>query len=126
MSGRKGMTWAAPHNDLEKIIQDKIVRLYRMVGCRVWNLSQARASRQTPGLPDLIVKHPVLGKAWTHEVKGPKGKLRKGQEEWAEVAAACGETHLVGGITVAESHLLSLGLVAYQNGQMILTPKRAA
>ena len=118
--------WQAPHNDLERIIQDKIVRLYRAAGCRVWNLSQARATRQTPGLPDLSIKHGVLGKAWTHEVKGAKGRLSQGQKEWAELAGLCGETHLIGGIDVAEAHLASLGLITYKDGQMILTPKRAA
>src|SRR5581483_3324266 len=52
-------------------------------GCAVYRLSQARASKQTPGLPDLIAftpRHTML----LIETKRPGGRLRDAQRKFAE------------------------------------------
>lgn len=57
---------------LEAEIQVRVAHIYAAVGCRVYWLSQSRATRQTPGPSDLYLVHPTAG-CWWHEVKTPAG-----------------------------------------------------
>lgn len=62
----------------EKQVQAGIKRTLRMLGFAVYDLSQPRATKQTPGIPDLY----VIGKnrhLWV-EVKRPGGRLTSAQE----------------------------------------------
>ncbi len=72
----------------EKEIAHAVTQLLELHGWKVSNLSQARASQQTPGLPDKYAQHPKWGTLWV-EVKGPNGRLSAAQRAWhaAEIAA---------------------------------------
>lgn len=89
----------------EKQVQAAVMRLYTLAGCAVYNLSQARATNQTPGLPDLYVFHPATGAAWWHEVKKPGGRPSPAQREFQARCAACGVAYLLGGLEEAEARL---------------------
>lgn len=96
----------------EKVVQRKIMALYRAAGCHVYNLSQSRATNQTPGLPDLWVTY---GKqvAWWHEVKAPTKRATQSppQRVFQEECEGARVTYLLGGYHVAEEWLLFLGLM---------------
>lgn len=85
---------AAPWRVPEKAVQRDIVRALKLFGWRVFNLSQARASHQTAGLPDLIIFKPGRGVVML-EVKTAQGKLQPAQVEFQAVCVAAGVRHLV-------------------------------
>jgi hypothetical protein len=101
--------------DLERHEQARTVTLYRTVGCKVYNLSQYRRANQTPGLPDLLVKHGGRRLSWTHELKAKKGRVSAAQQEFLELCALCGDNHLVGGYDVAVAFLVDRGLLLPEN-----------
>lgn len=75
---------------LEKAVAGEIKRALEGVGYHVSSTQQARASRQTEGMPDLWVAHPAWRVfAWI-EVKRPGGKATKVQREWHEIVRASG------------------------------------
>lgn len=68
----------------EKFVQasvKKALALYKFV---VSDLSQPRASMQTPGLPDLYAQHRSLPIRFWCECKRPGGKLTEAQLVWHE------------------------------------------
>jgi hypothetical protein len=117
--------WRAPWNDLEKIVQRKVVRLYALAGCAVYSLSQARASKQTEGLPDLWIMAPTVRAAWWHEVKSAKGKQTPTQRDFQARCLLSGISYVLGGLEDAEAKLMSVGLGRMEQGQFVLTPKGA-
>ena len=78
----------------ESQISREIVGFMRDLGFAVWSTEQGYrkergGTRQTPGIPDLIVMGHGL---FTFvEVKTPKGKLRDSQNDFA---AECGRNHV--------------------------------
>lgn len=92
-------------NRLEKEIQRDCVRIYRANGCVVYETSQKRAAKVTPGLPDLIVFHARAKAMWYHEVKTATGELRPDQRDFQEQCQLTGTPHYVGGIEAAERAL---------------------
>lgn len=72
-------------------------RLWELAGFKVYRLSQSRASRQTPGLPDLLLLHPRRGLAIAHEVKAGNGKLTPDQEWFRFLWTSCRLLHVQGG-----------------------------
>jgi hypothetical protein len=74
----------------EKKIQNRIVKDLKTLGFWVNNLSQPRASKQTPGLPDLYVWHERLQIHLWIEVKAGKNKLTTDQQVWHRSAKAAG------------------------------------
>lgn len=95
----------------ERAVQHSLVQLYHAVGCRTFNLSQPRATMQARGLPDLYVLCPRKRAAWWHEVKGPGGKARPEQVTFAELCAASGVGHVLGGVAEAKAHLRGIGVL---------------
>lgn len=79
----------------EKRVQGDVKRALWTLGFHVSDLSQPRASMQTPGLPDLYVLHRRWKLACWIEVKAPGGKLSGAQQVWHDEAAACGELVMV-------------------------------
>lgn len=67
-----------------------------LLGFTRWHLSQARATNQTPGWPDVLYMHAERGLAVYYEAKAPKGKQSDAQREFEREARACGMTYLVG------------------------------
>ena len=112
----------------EKEIQAEIVKLYKALGCKVYNLSQPRASKQSPGLGDLWVVHLASGwnrkgkTAWWHETKTPKGKQSEDQREFQRECKACHVGYVLGGVLAAEEQLLAFGIAERING--VLEPIR--
>lgn len=77
----------------EKAIHWWIVKYLRLMGYEVYSTAQARATKISAGIPDLL----VMGKGahtWV-EVKRPKGKLSEAQERFQELARAAGVECLV-------------------------------
>ena len=135
--------------DLERAI----IHVYTLAGCVVYRLSQgfrpdAGGTRQTPGLPDLRIFALSVKAYWEHEVKTREGLLEherwveaskprtpsnfkrwrraQGQKLYRENAVKVGLISLIGGMDVAEAHLLYVGLARCDDaGQFILTPKAA-
>jgi hypothetical protein len=77
------------HPPLEKSIQAEIKRDLRNLGCHVTDFSQPRATKQTPGIPDLLIMHEKWRIALWVEVKRPGQKLTAHQRDWHGVASRC-------------------------------------
>jgi len=78
----------------EESWRQKLKHDYELIGCTVVNFSQSRASRQTPGIPDLKVykgEH-----TWWHEVKRPGQTQSPAQKQFQEMAEAAGELYVCG------------------------------
>lgn len=100
---------------LEKDIQRDVRKFYIAHGCTVWNLSQARATKQTAGLSDMYITHPRCKRAWWHETKTPSGKLSPAQVVFVEENAICGVTVVVGGMIAADVWLKQIGVILTGN-----------
>ena len=93
---------------LEKSEQAEVVKMYSSYGCHVYNLSQARATKQTPGLPDLYVFRPPH--AWWHESKRPvSGNPSPAQKLFSEECLASFVNHTMGGLAAARATLVRIG-----------------
>lgn len=98
-----------------KILEDKeqweIVKLFRAYGCKVYNLSQKRAAKQTPGLADLYVTRRQSGHAFWFETKRQVGGIYStSQIEFREENDAAGVLCWGGDRYDAASLLVDLGL----------------
>jgi hypothetical protein len=93
---------------LEKSEQADIVKLYLAYSCKVYNLSQPRASKQSPGLPDLWVSR--FHDAWWHETKRPvSGRPSTAQSEFELECAAARVPYTRGGLGAARWMLVAVG-----------------
>lgn len=98
-------------NISEKQEQAFVIKLFRGFGCTVYSLSQARASKQTPGLPDLWVVHRAAKLAFWFETKRSSGgKVSPAQLEFAHDCYATGIAHYIGDRRVAVDILVDAGL----------------
>lgn len=97
---------------LEKEIQRDVYKIYRAFGCELYWMSQARATRQTAGVPDLIVFHPRTRSMFYHECKTPRGKLSPAQVVFQEQCTRAGITVVVGGVDAAEEQLVAIRAAA--------------
>lgn len=98
--------WREP---LEKSEQGDVVQLYTAFGVTVSNLSQPRATKQTPGLPDLWCVHRAKGIAWWHETKRPvSGRPSPAQRTFAEDCDAAGIRYTIGGVGAARAWLVEV------------------
>ena len=80
----------------EKAVQRDVKDVLALHGCIVSDLSQPRASMQTPGLPDLYVQDPKRKRHFWLEVKKEGGRLSGFQKAWHESErAAGGEVYVV-------------------------------
>lgn len=95
---------------LEKDIQRDVMKLYLAFHCLVYNLSQARASKQSPGLADLYVLHLPSKNVWWHETKTPTGKQRPAQREFQTIHKYTPVGYVVGGVLAAEEQLITLAI----------------
>jgi hypothetical protein len=96
-------------NVLEKQEQHEIVKLLRGFNFHVYTLSQARASKQTPGLPDIwFARESVAG--WFEVKRSEGGRLSSAQEEFRDECQRAGVLHVVGDRSHAQQLLVDLGL----------------
>jgi hypothetical protein len=96
---------------LEKEEQAYISRLFREFGLNVRNLSQARKTKQAPGLPDLWCMHRELPIAFWWETKRQiGGRLSDAQVEFKSDCERCHVGYGTGDRHAARNHLIKLGL----------------
>lgn len=94
----------------EQAVQTNVTRLFRAHGFHVYSLSQARASKQTPGLPDLWVAHQSRPVAFWFETKRSEGgRYSLAQLEFRDECERCGVGYATGDYAAAEQHLVALG-----------------
>ena len=84
-----------PKPPLEKVVQLQIKRAAHALGFTVSDLSQPRATMQTPGLPDLFMTHSAKRFTCWVEVKRQGGKPTPTQTDWHEMARSAGNHVLV-------------------------------
>jgi hypothetical protein len=119
-------------NVLEKDEQAYIAKLFRGFGCKVYNLSQARASKQTPGLPDLWVVNGAIVEirarsdhsiAFWFEVKRahrrPNLNAQRGLRSRVRAASV---RHYVGDRRIAAKLLVDIGLARVGEGPCGIVP----
>lgn len=99
---------------LEKKEQAEIVKLFRAFGFKVYNLSQARASKQTPGLPDLFCMDPERRVGfWWESKRSVGGTLSASQMLFRDQALACGINWGSGDRVAAKRFLVALGAAKF-------------
>jgi hypothetical protein len=104
---------------LEKAEQAEVIKVYRSFGCVVKTLSQPRATRQSPGLPDLRVFAPRIRRFWDHETKRQKGShVDPAQRDYAELAATCGLEVVIGDRFAAGEQLVRVGLAVREGDRL--------
>lgn len=107
----------------EKEEQAYIAKLFRGFGCKVYNLSQARATKQTPGLADLWVVHRAAKLAFWFEVKrADGGRLSDEQREFMHECDLAGVRHAFGDRRVAAKLLLAFNLARAGDGPCGIVP----
>lgn len=92
----------------EKEIQREIVKLIEKRGGKVWETSQPRAAKVTPGLPDLIAFDPFRGHVYI-EVKAPGGHARIDQLTFQALCQQHGIAHVLGGVAEVRAFLRGEG-----------------
>lgn len=96
---------------LEKAEQLEVSKRLRAFGFTVRSLSQARASKQAPGLGDLWISHRgVRWAGWWETKRQVGGRLSPAQLDFQEDCAACGVHYRVGDRFAADALLVELGL----------------
>lgn len=100
-----------PVNPLEEVTQRTCVKMAEAVGCDIYNLSQDRATRQTPGIPDLLILHTGIPVSFWFETKRPGIKrLSPAQQEFRARCLECGVRHYWGDVDAFWSALVEVGL----------------
>lgn len=100
---------------MEKSEQSEVMKLYRAYGCKVYNLSQPRATKQTPGLPDLWVVRRMH--AWWHETKRPiSGKPSSAQVDFRRECKVADVWYTIGGLVAARGMLVEVGAARWAEG----------
>lgn len=94
-----------------KAVYEQVYALFSWAGCDVTRFAQSRRSKQTPGVPDLYVRHVELGKRLWFECKAGTGRPSRAQRDWHERERACGGEVVVGGYDEAVEVLVSWGLI---------------
>jgi hypothetical protein len=110
---------------LERIEQLECWKVFRAFGGRVYSLSQARASKQTPGLGDGFVVFPGLCSFWWETKRQKGGVVSPAQQEFHELCnGAEGSKHYIGGRREAEELVIALGRATRDEATGGLDPVR--
>ena len=80
----------------EKQEEAAAMKLMAVLGFTAWHLSQARASRQTSGWPDVFFTHPDKRLSVYYEAKSLAGRQSPAQREFQKHVTACGHAYVVG------------------------------
>jgi hypothetical protein len=90
-------------NPLEKQVEGECDKLVTLMGWSVVRFSQARASRQTPGIPDR--KYYKGSRTFWFECKAEGGKQRPEQKAFQEMCEEAGELYVLGGLEELQAFL---------------------
>lgn len=82
----------------EKDVERLCDSLMSQLGYEIIRFSQARATNQTPGIPDRKYFHAVRGRAVWFECKREGGKQSTAQRRFQLLAQLCDEDYVLGGI----------------------------
>lgn len=97
---------------LEKEIQAEVMDLLRAYGFTVFNLSQPRATKQTPGIGDVYAVNPWRRRVLWFETKTPEGKQSPDQIEFQVLHLQLESStisYVAGGVLAAEEYLIAIG-----------------
>ena len=98
---------------LEKHVEHAGDQLMAALGFEIVRLSQSRASRQTPGIPDRKYYHIGHGLTLWWEAKRPGGRQSHCQMTFQLMVESCGEYYALGGVDKLHAKLLQ---IAQQQG----------
>ena len=96
--------WASDPGLSEKEIQRRVHLRLTELGVAVYWLSQPRASKQTPGLSDLLCFCPVRGLFFV-ETKAAGGVQSEAQQKFQGRCRIAGVPYILGGLTEVEAFL---------------------
>lgn len=102
---------------LERDEQQEVIAFYRGIRCEVWEHSEKRKTRVTPGYPDLTVFCERRRLCWYHETKIPSGRLSEAQLKFRALCRATDRPYVAGGLAEARAFALATGLIATVGGQ---------
>jgi hypothetical protein len=97
----------------------------RALGFVVVNLSQSRASKITPGVPDRLYMHPARGVALWWEAKTATGRQRPDQRQFQEWCDACDWPYVLGTDAALFGWLQEQGIAAEEDGLLVPLPYRS-
>jgi hypothetical protein len=110
---------------LEKAEQIEIRKRFIVCGFTVYNLSQARAAKQTPGLPDLWLMHPARALAlWWESKRQLGGTFSQAQRDFAAASLGCGINYGAGDRYDAERWLIDHELADITDGSFFPRPRQ--
>lgn len=92
----------------EKHVEHAGDQLMALYGFQIIRFSQARATNQTPGIPDRKYYHTGRKLTLWWEAKRPGGKQSHFQESFQAMCEACGETYLCGTVDVLRNYLIHM------------------
>lgn len=102
---------------LEKKEQTEIRNRFIVCGFKVYNLSQSRAAKQTPGLPDLWLTHRTLAIGmWWESKRQVGGRFSTEQLDFQAECKRCGVGYGAGDRYDAERYLISIGRAEFIGG----------
>jgi hypothetical protein len=86
-----------PRRALEKAVEARIDRLCALAGCTAVRFSQARASKQSPGIPDRLYFAPEHALAFWVEAKSANGVQSPAQLAFEKLSWKCCVPYVLGG-----------------------------
>lgn len=92
-------------------VQRQVTELLHSVGAFVARTNQNRASRVSPGLPDVIALLPRRLGVLFVEVKAAKGKQSDAQILFQARCEQAGEPYILGGVAEVTAYLESVGIL---------------
>ena len=99
-----------PRRTIEKEVERRVDALCALAGCATVRFSQARATQQTPGIPDRLYFAPTHALAFWVECKAPGGRQSVAQAQFQARALACGMPYVLGGYRDVAAFLVERGL----------------
>jgi hypothetical protein len=116
----------------EKEVERSGDRLMAALGFFTIRFSQARATRQTPGIPDrryyrsAVSDSRLESMAVWWEAKTPNGKQSVEQKMFQALVESCGEEYVVGDLSALENWCAAKGLARWtESGDLIVRRKRS-
>ena len=94
----------------EKVVEAAVDRLCALAGCEAVRFSQARATKQSPGIPDRLYYPPAPHRPFWVEVKADGGRQSPAQVAFQRRCEAHDERYVLGGYRDVLAYLVAYGL----------------